>query len=198
MKILVADDDRVTMAMLTSILRKWPFDVIAAADGGTAWDMLREHRPPMAILNWMMPTIDGPALCQRVRQDPAIAGTYIILLTSRDSTDDLIAGLDAGADDYVTKPFDRGELSARVRVGTRVANLQHHLQDKIGELQRAFGTITQLEGLLPICSYCKRIRSENNEWNQVETYIQARSKAEFSHGICPSCLDAVLADEGRT
>ena len=194
MQILIADDDRVTGSMLAGILRKWDFDILTAADGGAAWDTLCEHRPPIAILDWVMPTLNGPDLCRRIRADERVAGTYVILLTSKHTTNDLIAGLEAGADDYVTKPFDHGELRARVRVGVRVATLQSHLREKVVELEQAAGTITQLEGLLPICAYCKRIRSEDNQWNQVETYIRARSKAEFSHGVCPTCLDKVLQD----
>src|SRR5690349_11247994 len=177
MQILIADDDRVSAAMLAGILRKWNFDVLSASDGAAAWDLLRAHRPPVAVIDWMMPVLDGPEICRRLRADDGTAGTYVILLTSKDSTGDLIAGLDAGADDYVTKPFDRGALRARIQVGVRVATLQASLREKVSELEHALGTITQLEGLLPICAYCKRIRSEDDEWNQVETYIRARSKA---------------------
>jgi DNA-binding response OmpR family regulator len=194
MQVLIADDDRVSAAMLAGILRRWDFDVLTAADGGAAWELLREHRPPVAIVDWMMPTVDGPELCRRLRADERTAGTYVILLTSKDTTDDLIAGLDAGADDYVTKPFDRGELRARVQVGVRVATLQTRLREKVIELEQALGTITQLEGLLPICAYCKRIRADDDHWDQVETYIRARSKAEFSHGVCPTCLEKLLRD----
>jgi DNA-binding response OmpR family regulator len=194
MKILIADDDRVSSSMLAAVLRKWEFEVLSAADGGEAWDLMLKEKPTIAILDWMMPTLDGPELCRRTRATEDTAGTYVILLTSKDTTADLIAGLDAGADDYVTKPFDRGELRARVQVGVRVATLQSSLKEKVLELERAAGTITQLEGLLPICAYCKKIRSENNEWNQVETYIRDRSKAEFTHGVCPTCLDKLLND----
>ena len=192
MQILIADDDRVTATMLAGILRKWEFEVLAAADGGAAWEMVSTHCPPIAIFDWMMPTLDGPELCRRVRANEQTAGTYIILLTSKDTTGDLIAGLDAGADDYLTKPFDRGELRARVNVGVRVATLQSKIREKVMELEKALGTINQLEGLLPICAYCKRIRSEQNEWNQVETYITKHSNAEFSHGVCPTCLEKLL------
>jgi DNA-binding response OmpR family regulator len=192
MQILIADDERVSSAMLGAILRKWGFDVLSVADGAAAWDALCEHRPPVAIVDWMMPTVDGPELCRRIRADERTAGTYVVLLTSKDSTDDLIAGLEAGADDYITKPFDRGELRARVQVGVRVATLQANLREKVRELEHALGTITELEGLLPICAYCKRIRSEDDQWHQVETYIRARSKANFTHGICPTCFDKVL------
>jgi phosphoserine phosphatase RsbU/P len=194
MRILVADDERVTTAMLAAVLKQWQFDVVTAGDGEAAWTILSRELLPLAIVDWMMPGLDGPKLCERIRLDERTAGTYVIMLTSKDSRDDLVAGLNAGADDYVRKPFDREELRARVQVGARVASLQRNLRDKVVELEAALATINQLEGLLPICSYCKRIRSDNDNWNPVETYIKSHSNAEISHGVCPSCLDKALAE----
>ena len=107
-----------------------------------------------------MPGIDGPELCRRIRQDPSLAHMYVILLTGRRSSQDVVAGLDAGADDYVVKPFDADELRARVHVGIRVLKLQERLAERVAELQTALLKVKQLSGLLPICSYCKRIRSD--------------------------------------
>ena len=117
---------------------------------------------------------------------------YLILLTSRDSRADVVAGLNAGADDYLVKPFDPDELRARLQVGVRVLRLQERLADRVAELETAVSTVKRLQGLIPICSYCKRIRSEGNDWEQLESYISEHSDAQFSHGICPPCLDAAL------
>jgi DNA-binding response OmpR family regulator len=144
----------------------------------------------------MMPEIDGLDLCRRIREDPASAPTYVILLTSRDASGDLVAGLDAGADDYLVKPFDREELRARVQVGARVARMQGQLTDQIGLLQQALARVKQIEGFLSLCSYCKRIRSEY-DWEQIETYLSEHSNATFSHGICPACFEKAITDNAN-
>jgi len=194
MRVLVADDDRTTTMILAAALKRWNCEVTVAADGAAAWQYLTTQRPGMAILDWMMPSVDGPTLCRQIREHEDLAGMYVLLLTSRDTRADLVAGLDAGADDYLTKPVDREELRARVHVGMRVATLQTRLQERVGELQAALEQVTRLEGLLPICSYCKNIRSEGDSWQQMEQYIAEHSDAEFSHSICPTCYERVKLD----
>lgn len=189
MRALVADDDRTTAAIVAASLRQWHFDVTIASTGTAAWDLLVRDQPPICILDWMMPGCDGPELCRRIRREPALARSYVILLTSRDAGADRIAGLDAGADDYLVKPFVHEELRARVHVGARVVGIQQQLADRVQELESALATVKQLEGMLPICSYCKRIRSDGDSWQQLEAYISEHSHAQFSHGICPSCAD---------
>jgi CheY-like chemotaxis protein len=153
--------------------------------------------PTLAILDWMMPFMDGPDICRRVRAELPDANMYLLLVTAREGRSDVIAGLDAGADDYIIKPFDPEELRARVAVGTRVLGLQHKLGERVTELEAALSNVKQLRGLLPICSYCKRIRGDNQYWQQVEGYIAAHSDAQFSHGICPTCYAAVSAEIDR-
>jgi phosphoserine phosphatase RsbU/P len=195
MRALIADDDRIATEILSSALRRMNLDVMVANDGGAAWDLLAAGGgPSLAIIDWMMPTVDGLELCRRIRQDAAHAHMYVILLTGRDERKDIVAGLDAGADDYIVKPFDPDELRARVQVGIRVLALQERLADHIGELQRALARVKRLQGLLPICSYCKRIRGDDQYWQQVEGYIAQHSDAQFSHGICPTCYATVSAE----
>lgn len=194
-RILIADDDRVAAEVLARTLARWEYDVTLARDGAEAWETLRRpDAPSVAILDWMMPQLDGPEVCRRVRAEPSRAHAYLILLTSRDTPADTIAGLDAGADDYLVKPFDPGELLARVRVGTRVVGLQERLAARVEELQAALSHVKQLRGLLPICSYCKCIRSDDNYWEQVDGYIAAHSGAQFTHSICPSCYKKLFAE----
>ncbi|HXD16255.1 MAG TPA: response regulator transcription factor [Vicinamibacterales bacterium] len=195
MRILVADDDRSGAAILAAWLERRGLDPRVVNDGADALRIIQsEERLGMAILDWEMPGVDGPALCRAIRQRPERASMYVVLLTARDARADIVAGLDAGADDYLTKPFDPEELRARVDVGIRVVSLQDKLAEQVVELQGALSKVKQLSGLLPICCYCKRIRGDQNYWQQVEMYITEHSGARFSHGICPSCADKVMAE----
>ena len=195
MKILIADDNQFYRLALKSILIEWGYDVIEAKDGNEAWEVLRAAgAPKLAILDWMMPGMDGPDVCRRVRADLPLANMYLLLVTARESRGDVIAGLDAGADDYIIKPFDPDELRARVAVGARVLGLQQKLAERVTELQAALSNVKQLRGLLPICSYCKRIRGDDQYWQQVEGYIAQHSDAQFSHGICPTCYATVSSE----
>ena len=143
MNILVAEDDLASRRLLEATLLKWGYSVVACADGLQAWQLMRCQDPPeIAILDWMMPGLDGPEVCRRVRRSPNSAAIYIILLTARDAGDDVIAGLDAGADDYISKPFDLDQLRARVRVGERAVELQRQRLRRetasyVGQLERA-------------------------------------------------------------
>jgi sigma-B regulation protein RsbU (phosphoserine phosphatase) len=181
MRILIADDDRMSTMMLSRSLERWGFEVVVAHDGVSAWGHIEGATPPaLAIVDWMMPGIDGLELCRRIRAAQLATPVYVILLTSRNSRQDLVAGLEAGADDYLTKPFDPDELQARIHVGQRTLAL--------------VASVRRLTGLLPICSYCKRIRSDQDYWEQVESYITEHTDAQFSHGICPACFDKVVDD----
>ena len=193
MRALVADDDRVTATMLAKTLARWGLDVTVLHNGAEAWNAIEQDASiALVILDWMMPGLDGPEVCRRIRQTPDHAHLYVLLITARNSRTDVVAGLDAGADDYLTKPFDLEELRARVHVGLRVLGLQERLNERVAELEEAMANIKQLRGLLPICAYCKRVRGDGDYWEQVEQYIAHHSDAQFSHGICPTCFHNVV------
>jgi len=188
MRILIAEDDPVSRRALEATLAKWGHHVIVTGDGAGAWRALQgDDAPPLAILDWMMPEMDGVEVCRRVREAAGRQPTYIILLTAKGTREELVAGLTAGADDYVIKPFDAAELRARVGVGARVVELQQSLAARVRELEEALAQVKTLQGLLPICAYCKKVRDDENYWHQVETYVARRTDARFSHGICPTC-----------
>lgn len=190
MKILIAEDDLTSRRILEAILAKWNYEVIATGDGLEAWQALQtENAPPIAIIDWMMPGMDGVDFCRKIRQTQTLTPTYIILLTSKAQQEDVVAGLEAGANDYIRKPFEREELRARIQVGERVVELQTALADRVKMLEEAIVKIKTLQGLLPICSYCKKIRNDQDYWQQIETYVAEHTQAEFTHGICPDCLE---------
>ncbi len=190
MKILIAEDDLTSRRILEAILSKWGYEVVATDDGLGALKALQaENSPPLAVVDWMMPGMDGVEFCRRIRQTQTHTPPYIILLTSKGQQDDIVAGLESGANDYVRKPFDREELRARIRVGERVVELQSALAERVKMLEEALVKIKTLHGLLPICSYCKKIRNDQDYWQQIETYIADHSQAEFTHGICPDCVE---------
>jgi CheY-like chemotaxis protein len=193
LRLLLADDDALYRRLVERTLAGWGYQVEAASDGAAAWEALRaEGAPRLALLDWMMPGLDGPEVCRRVRTLPTAEPPYLILLTSRESKEDIVAGLRSGANDYVTKPFDRAELEARLAVGRNVVGLQASLAARVRELEQALAQVKQLQGLLPICSYCKNIRDDQNYWEQVDAYIGRHTEAKFSHGICPDCWTRVL------
>lgn len=197
MRVLIAEDEVVTRRMLELSLIKWGYEVVMATDGREAWNLLEgEGAPALCVLDWLMPGMDGVEICRKLRENQNRQPTYIILLTAKGDKEDLIRGLESGADDYMRKPFDAGELRARVQVGERVLELQSRLARNIQELQEALNSIKQLQGLLPICSYCKKIRDDKNYWHKVENYIGEHSEVRFSHGVCPDCTEKLKAELG--
>jgi signal transduction histidine kinase len=136
MKVLIAEDDSASRMALRAILRKWGHEVIVAEDGNQAWELLQRENPKIAILDWMMPGIEGIELCRRIRERADCDYVYVILLTAKVEKEDIVAGLDAGADDYITKPFDREVLRSRVAVGVRMVQYETLLAEKNIQLQR--------------------------------------------------------------
>jgi len=204
MKILLAEDDAVTRKLLESTLSRLRLDVIAVADGNAAWNALETLKgadaPELALLDWMMPGLEGIQILRRLRTTPGFELLYVILLTSRTDKEDVAYGLAAGANDYIAKPFDPSELEARVRVGERMVKLQRSLAARVAELEVALAHVQRLQGLLPICSYCKKVRNETNYWEQVDSYLMSHSDVTLTHGICPQCMETMMKqlDEAPT
>ncbi len=190
MRILVAEDDSITRRLLESALRRSGYDVVAVAGGGEAWRVLSgPEAPTLAVLDWMMPELTGVEICEKVRAASLPASPYLIILTSLGATDDVVRALGAGADDYITKPFEVDELRARVSVGARIIALQQQLNDRVRALEEALAHVQQLQGLIPICAWCRKVRNDGNFWEQVEGYLSKRSGLQFTHAICPPCRE---------
>lgn len=193
MKILLAEDDVVSRRALEVALDRWGFEVYPAGDGLAAWTILEQEQPPrLALIDWVMPGLDGLELCRRIRARPASSPSYVILISGKTSPEDIVAGFDSGADDYVTKPVGLAELRARLKVGARLVEMQHVLSERVRELGDALERVQQLQGLLPICAYCKKVRDDQHYWQQVEAFLTAHSDLRFSHSICPDCYENVV------
>lgn len=192
---LVAEDEPLSRRLLRTQLESAGYDVVAAENGARAWEILQSaDAPELAIVDWMMPGLDGLEICRRLRRGEARRYIYVILLTARDHVADVVAGLEAGADDYVTKPFDWNELHSRLRTGKRVQLLQSQLAAKVEDLESALAHVKTLQGLLPICMHCKRIRDDANSWHRLESYIEDHSNALFTHSLCRKCLEKHYPD----
>ena len=138
MRILVAEDNLVFQWGLRTMLAQWDYDVVVVSDGEEAWRQLRdEEGPRLAILDWMMPGLDGIEVCRRVRATKRTTYTYILILTGKTDSQDIVTAMDAGADDYVTKPFRSAELRARLRAGRRILELQERLRLTLPPLDTA-------------------------------------------------------------
>ncbi len=173
MNVLIAEDDAVSRGVLVSILKALGHEVHAAENGQEAWDMFLVGPPRVVLTDWMMPQMDGPELCRKIRSSQRISYTYIILVTALGEKGFYVEGMEAGADDFVTKPFKREEMAARLKVAERILGLQEE--------------VSRLKGLLPICAYCKRIRDENSIWHALEAYVEERIDASFTPALCPDC-----------
>jgi len=175
MRILLVEDEPVSLLLMEGMLRKMGHEVVGKEDGEQAHERFLNEHFPVLLTDWIMPKMDGPTLCRRVREDVHDKYTYVIMLTVLGGKESFMEAMSAGADDFVTKPVDFDQLAARLRVAERILNLQ--------------AEVMTLQGLFPICSYCKKIRNDQNYWEQVEEYISHQTGAVFSHGICPECYE---------
>ncbi len=182
MRILTVEDDPVSRLVLHQALGKLGHDVVASSDGEQALEILNREGVRVVVSDWTMPRMDGLELCRRVRARTGVDYVYFILLTGRTGDEhNREEASDAGVDDFLTKPLDRTELWMRLRVAERI--LRYATQ------------VRQLEAFLPICSYCKKIRDDHNYWQQIESYINARTGTDFSHSVCPCCYTNVVLPE---
>ena len=179
MRILAAEDEAFSRTRLEQMLTAHQHDVVAVSSGRLAWEQFARKPFDLVITDWVMPDLQGPDLCRRIRALRRDRYTYIIVLTSLAGRRPHLDALAAGADDFLTKPLDEEVLEARLVVASRVLSLQAHVR--------------RLEGLLSTCSYCRRIR-DGDHWTRIEEYVAGRSDASFSHGICPECYAREFPD----
>jgi response regulator RpfG family c-di-GMP phosphodiesterase len=193
-RILAVDDEYINTQLIKSSLRE-DYDILTAVSGYEAIDLLKQYMPDLILLDVMMPDMSGFEVCKIIKADPALADIPVIFLTALDSQEGQLQGLELGGIDYVSKPFNLELLKLRVRNhlalkerNDLVKEQRDLLARQKGELEAALAQVKQLEGIIPICAYCKKIRDDKNSWHQLEAYISDHSEALFSHGICPDCL----------
>jgi sigma-B regulation protein RsbU (phosphoserine phosphatase) len=182
MRILIAEDDRISRRLLERKLASWGYEVVSCTNGAEAWQALhRDDAPSLAILNWMMPGMDGVEVCKEIRKQKHPGYTYIILLTARDRKRDIVEGIEAGADDYVTKPFNPHELKVRIRAGRRILEMQAELmqREKLrGVLEMAGATCHEFNQPMQVISgYCellmKQVPKNSLVYDQVAKILDA-------------------------
>jgi CheY-like chemotaxis protein len=189
MKVLIADDDPTMREVLRHLVTDAGYEIVLATNGEEALAMAEREGPEIVLTDWMMPGIDGVELCEKIRAvAPGRPYIYVIMLTVRETKADVSQGLTAGADDYIVKPFDPGELLARLRAGERIIRLESMLRRRNEELEDSLQTIRQLKSLLPICMFCKKVRDDKNYWQQIDAYIHEHTGTDFTHGVCPDCM----------
>jgi len=173
--VLVVDDDPVGRQAFAFLLRDAGFEVQEASTGEEALRMAGDWKPHLVVLDVVLPDVDGYVVCRRLKADPATASMMVLLVSGLGShVEDRVVGLEGGADGYLAKPVDPTELVAQVRALFR--------------LREALATVKTLHSLLPICAWCKRIRSDEGYWRQLEAYLKTHLDVTFTHGMCPSCF----------
>ena len=193
MRVLIAEDDVISSRILQIRLTKWGYEVTKTSNGTDALEKLSsKDAPRIAILDWMMPGIDGIEVCKRIRSLDGIEQPYIILITATATKENIVGALNSGADDYLSKPFNDEELRARLHAGLRITQLQTALSQRVTDLEFAMSKMRELQGLLPICSYCESVRDDSAYWHQVQEYISDRNHATLAHDMCPNCHEMHL------
>ncbi|MFW2368048.1 MAG: response regulator [Desulforhopalus sp.] len=189
MKILVAEDEFTTRMMVQVCLENWGYRVTSVTNGKEAWSKLQKpDAPHIAILDWEMPELNGVEVCRLVKELEIENPPYIILLTGRDSETDIVRGFDAGADDYMTKPFNDNELRARVRVAERLVRTQSSLSESVSELRAALNQLELLESGVDICGQCRKIFSSyDGLWHSFEDVMSNGADPRFIINSCPDC-----------
>jgi phosphoserine phosphatase RsbU/P len=181
MKVLLAEDDVASQQLLLGALQGLGHEVVTANDGEAAWELHLKNNFSVVVSDWNMPKLDGIELCKRIRGHQESGYVYFILQTVRSEKDDYFQAMEHGVDDFQPKPVDIQELAVRLRVAERIIRFKSQIH--------------KLQSLLPICMYCKKVRNDQEYWQQLESYFHELTGTDFSHGVCPDCYDSILIPE---
>ena len=175
-KVHIVEDDKTTRRLLENVISMLGYDLVSHEDGAQAWEAFQTERPEIVISDWMLPGMDGLELCRGLRQSMKETYTYFVLVTAQKrSRPNLEQAIIAGVDDFLKKPISSEEIWNRLRVAERILNFTHQVR--------------RLESLIPVCCYCKKVRHDGDLWEQIELYVNERTGADFTHSICPNCMD---------
>jgi DNA-binding response OmpR family regulator len=188
------DDESTNRYLLEYVLTSENYRVSLASDGLEGLEKAKDELPDLILLDIRMPKMDGYEVCQRLQKDNQTKEIPIIFITSVSSSDDIIKGLNAGAVDYVKKPFIPKELLARVEIHLELKYLLENQKQLINKLKQQIEENKQLRSLVPICFHCKKVRDDKGFWENVDSYISHHSNIDFSHGICPECMEKYYSD----
>jgi CheY-like chemotaxis protein len=187
--ILVVDDDPDLLFGTVKVLQNAGYTTATAHNGIEALATTQTFFPDLILSDFDMPGMDGLELCRRIKRDPALANTYVVIISGTHTLlEHQVTGLEAGADGYILRPIGPRELLARVEAFSRIVHLNQALAEKNAELAAALAKVKSLSGLLPICSGCKQIRDHAGYWSRVERYVEEHSDATFTHSLCPDCV----------
>ncbi len=194
-RLLIVDDEPVNLQVLKNHLSLEHFELVTAAGGDQALRLIREQSFDLVLLDVMMPRVSGYEVCRVLRQTHPMEELPVLFLTAKNQISDVVAALSLGANDYLTKPIARDELLARVRPHLDLLHVHRNLEDLVAE---KMSEVKVLEGLLPICAGCKKIRDEEDPWNAREIDIDRPSEAQYSHGLCPDCVERYRSRKDRS
>ena len=186
--IMVVDDDPDVLLAGSRLASSMGYRVTTASSGTACRQMIKTDPPDLILMDVMMPDVPGTELCRQIKSDPTLSNIFIVLTSGmKTSSFEQADGLDFGADGYIARPVSNKEFKARVRAMIRILEAERDRDRLIVELKEALSKVKQLNGLLPFCSYCKKIRDDKGYWSQIEEYIQAYSDAQLGDSICPDC-----------
>jgi DNA-binding response OmpR family regulator len=193
--IFIVDDEPANLALLYNSLETGGFKVFVKTNAESALEVIGQIQPDLILLDVMLPDIDGFETCRRLKADESTKDIPVIFMTALSESVDEVKGLELGAVDYITKPFQVETVLARVKTHLTLRNMQKTLEEKNAQLQKALATIKTLKGWITICANCKRVQVNPECWDQIETYIENHSEALFTHGLCPECAEKMYGEK---
>ena len=198
--LLIVDDNEMNREVVTELLGEMlECEIIQASDGAMALEILKAAAIDLVLLDVNMPGMDGYAVCRAIRAADETCEIPVIFLTGQRDSDFIVKGFEAGGSDYLLKPYESRELLARVHVHLELKLQRDELKRRNSELEATIARVKRLEGIIPICMYCKKIRNDDTMWQRFEQYIGEHLDAQFTHGVCPECFNdqvkKIMVDE---